>query len=118
VHSILGRFLEHSRVFVFGGAGDPVVFIGSADLMHRNLDRRVEALVRLTDPRHVSEMKALMSLGMSDEISSWHLSGDGRWTRHCHDKDGKKLTELQTMMIENNTKRRRKARRTVIAVHH
>jgi polyphosphate kinase len=118
VRSILGRFLEHSRVFVFGGAGEPVVFIGSADLMHRNLDRRVEALVRLTDQRHVSEMKTLMSLGMSDEISSWHLSGDGRWTRHCHDGDGKKLNELQTMMIENNTKRRRKARRTVIAVHH
>jgi len=116
VRSILGRFLEHSRVFVFGGAGDPVVFIGSADLMHRNLDRRVEALVRLTDPRHVSDMKALMSFGMGDEISSWHLSGDGTWTRHCHDADGKKLRDLQTMMIENNTKRRRKARRTVISV--
>jgi polyphosphate kinase len=118
VRSILGRFLEHSRVFVFGGAGDPVVFIGSADLMHRNLDRRVEALVRLTDPRHVSDMKALMSLGMSDEISSWHLSGDGTWTRYCHDADGKKLHELQTMMIENNTKRRRKARRTVTSARH
>ena len=118
VRSILGRFLEHSRVFVFGGAGEPVVFIGSADLMHRNLDRRVEALVRLTDPRHVSDMKALMSLGMSDEISSWHLSGDGTWTRYCHDADGKKLHELQTMMIENNTKRRRKARRTVTSVRH
>jgi len=118
VRSILGRFLEHSRVFVFGGAGDPVVFIGSADLMHRNLDRRVEALVRLTDPRHVSDMKALMSWGMSDEISSWHLSGDGTWTRHCHDADGKKLQELQAMMIENNTKRRRKARRTVTSARH
>jgi len=118
VRSILGRFLEHSRVFVFGGAGDPIVFIGSADLMHRNLDRRVEALVRLTDPRHVSDMKALMSWGMSDEISSWHLSGDGTWTRHCDDADGKKLQELQAMMIENNTKRRRKARRTVTSARH
>jgi polyphosphate kinase len=116
VHSILGRFLEHSRVFVFGGAGDAVVFIGSADLMHRNLDRRVEALVRLTDPRHVSDMKALMSFGMGDEISSWHLNGDGTWTRHCQEADGTKLQDLQTMMIENNTKRRRKARRTVISV--
>ena len=114
MHSILGRFLEHSRVFVFGGAGDAVVFIGSADLMHRNLDRRVEALVRLTDPRHVSDMKALMSFGMGDEISSWHLSGDGTWTRHCHGADGKELQDLQTM-IENNAKRRRKASRAAIA---
>jgi polyphosphate kinase len=118
VRSILGRFLEHSRVFVFGGAGDPIVFIGSADMMHRNLDRRVEALVRLVDPRHISDLKALMSFGMSDEVSSWHLSGDGRWTRHCTDVDGKGLLELQGTLIENNTKRRRKARRTVISGRH
>ena len=115
VRSILGRFLEHSRVFIFGGAGDPVVFIGSADMMHRNLDRRVEALIRLVDPRHISDMTSLMSLGMSDEVSSWHLNGEGRWTRHCQDADGKKLLELHDTLIENNTRRRRKARRTVIS---
>jgi polyphosphate kinase len=115
VHSILGRFLEHSRVFVFGGGGDPIVFIGSADMMHRNLDRRVEALVRLTDPRHIADLKALMSLGMSDDMSSWHLSGDGRWIRHSHDGDGKPLQELHSTLIENNTKRLRKARGTVIS---
>ena len=49
VRSVLGRFLEHSRIFLFGGGGDPQAFIGSADMMHRNLDRRVEALVRITD---------------------------------------------------------------------
>ena len=59
-----------------------------------------------------------MSWGMSDEVSSWHLSGDGTWTRHCHDADGKKLQELQAIMIENNTKRRRKARRTVTSARH
>jgi polyphosphate kinase len=115
VHSILGRFLEHSRVFVFGGGGDPIVFIGSADMMHRNLDRRVEALVRLTDPRHIADLEALMSLGMSDDMSSWHLSGDGRWIRHCHDGDGKPLQELHSTLIENNTKRLRKARGAVIS---
>jgi len=115
VRSILGRFLEHSRLFVFGGGGEPVVFIGSADLMHRNLDRRVEALIRLTDPRHIADMKFLMSLGMSDNTTSWHLSGDGSWTRHCHDADGKPLLELQSTMIENNAKRRRKASRAAIA---
>jgi len=115
VHSILGRFLEHSRLFIFGGAGDPSIFIGSADMMHRNLDRRVEALVRLSDPRHISDMKSLMTLGMSDEVSSWHLGGDGRWTRHCFDADGQDLLELQSKLIENNTKRRRKATRTAIS---
>jgi len=115
VHSILGRFLEHSRLFIFGGAGEPIVFIGSADMMHRNLDRRVEALVRLTDLRHISDMKSLMELGMSDGMTSWHLDGDGRWTRHCVDADGKPLLELQSTLIENNAKRRRKARRTVIS---
>ena len=115
VRSILGRFLEHSRLFVFGGAGDPIVFIGSADMMHRNLDRRVEALVRLTDPRHISDLKSLMSLGMSEGTSSWHLSGDGTWTRHSLDADGKPLLELQSTLIDNNTKRRRKARRTAIS---
>jgi len=111
VRSILGRFLEHSRLFVFGGAGEPIVFIGSADLMHRNLDRRVEALVRLVDPRHIAEMKALMTLGMSDQMTSWHLGGDGRWIRHCHDADGKELLELQSTLIANNAQRHRKARR-------
>jgi polyphosphate kinase len=115
VRSILGRFLEHSRVFVFGGGGDPIVFIGSADMMHRNLDRRVEALVRLVDPRHVADLKALVSLGMGDDVSSWHLSGDGRWTRHLTGPDGKELLELQSTLIENNSKRRTKARRTVIS---
>ena len=101
-------------MFVFGGGGDPIVFIGSADMMHRNLDRRVEALVRLTDPRHISDLSSLMRLGMSDDISSWHLSGDGRWARNCLDANGKKLLELQSTIIENNARRRRKARRTVI----
>ena len=114
VHSILGRFLEHSRLFIFGGGGDPVVYIGSADMMHRNLDRRVEALVRLSDPRHISDMKDLMVMGMSDDTTSWHLSGDGSWTRHCHDANGKELLELQSTLIAHNAKRRRKSRRMVI----
>jgi len=91
------------------------VFIGSADMMHRNLDRRVEALVRLSDPRHISDLTSLMTLGMSDDVSSWHLHGDGRWTRNCYDADGNNLLELQTKLIENNTKRRRKATRTAIS---
>ena len=90
VRSILGRFLEHSRLFIFGGGGDPIVLIGSADMMHRNLDRRVEALVRLSDPGHVADMQSLMGMGMSDDVSSWHLSGDGRWTRHLPRRQGQR----------------------------
>ena len=111
VRSILGRFLEHSRLFIFGGGGAPIVFIGSADMMHRNLDRRVEALLRLSDPAHVADMESLMGMGMSDDVSSWHLGGDGQWTRHRRDEHGNELLELQSALIETNARRRRKARR-------
>ena len=83
VHSVLGRFLEHSRVFLFGGGGEPEVYIGSADMMHRNLDRRVEALVRIADPEHVAELQSLLARGMSDDYAHWRLAGDGRWTRRA-----------------------------------
>ena len=111
VHSYLGRFLEHSRVFVFGGGGEPEVFIGSADMMHRNLDRRVEALLRITDPRHVEELCSLLARGMSDEYTHWELADDGRWTRHTTDPEGNPLPDLQTTLVEMHSKRRRKARR-------
>jgi polyphosphate kinase len=111
VRSVLGRFLEHSRIFLFGGGGDPQAFIGSADMMHRNLDRRVEALVRITDRGHVGELSSLMARGMSDDIASWRLTSDGRWVRHHLGADGLPLRDLQTELIEMHTKRRWKARR-------
>jgi polyphosphate kinase len=111
VHSILGRFLEHSRVFVFGGGGEPEVLIGSADMMHRNLDRRVEALLRITDPQHIAELRSLLDLGMSEDYTRWELSGDGRWTRRTTDAKGAPLADLQSTLIEMYDKRRRKARR-------
>jgi polyphosphate kinase len=111
VRSVLGRFLEHSRVFVFGGGGEPEVFIGSADMMHRNLDRRVEALVRVGDPRHVAELQDLIERGMGDAHPNWRLSGDGRWTRHTTDEQGRPLPDLQESLIAMHAKRRRKARR-------
>jgi len=111
VHSILGRFLEHSRIFLFGNGGEPEVYIGSADMMHRNLDRRVEALVRIAEERHVEELRALLERGMSDGYAHWRLGSDGRWTRVSSDGDGKPLADLQSTLIDLHAKRRRKARR-------
>ncbi|MEU3025913.1 RNA degradosome polyphosphate kinase [Nocardiopsis alba] len=95
VRSILGRFLEHSRVFVFENGGRPKVWIGSADLMPRNLDRRVEALVRIADPEQCRRLVGLMDLAMADGTSSWRLESDGSWTRVTHDENGQPLIDLQ-----------------------
>ena len=95
VRSVLGRYLEHSRIFSFAGGGDPAVFIGSADMMHRNLDRRVEALVRLSQPDHIREMNALFELAMSDAAATWHLGADGAWTRHQYAENGQPLIDVQ-----------------------
>jgi polyphosphate kinase len=111
VRSILGRFLEHSRVFWFNGGGEPVVYIGSADLMHRNLDRRVEALVRLRDPGHLTEIDDLMTLSVDPGTASWHLGADGLWTRHPHSADGATLRDLQAHLIANRPRRRGTRRR-------
>ncbi|NYD99754.1 polyphosphate kinase [Kineosphaera limosa] len=110
VRSILGRFLEHSRVFVFGLQGEGGVYIGSADMMHRNLDRRVETLVRISDPRHVEDLVRVVRRGMSDTTSSWHLTGEGRWHRHNRGNDGEPLTDLQTALITEHGRRRRRPR--------
>ncbi len=84
VRSILGRYLEHSRVFYFAngkGTDDPVWLLGSADLMQRNLDQRIEALVKVTDPNIVSELRRLLALLLHPDLRCWMLQSDGRWTR-------------------------------------
>ncbi len=106
VRSVLGRFLEHSRIFVFGNAGDPEVWFGSADMMHRNLDRRIEALVRVADPSHRAELSGLIDLGVSDETESWHLGPDGAWTRHSNDAEGRRLRHVQDLLIDSRQRRR------------
>ena len=68
VVSVLGRYLEHSRVFFFENAGDPDVFIGSADMMHRNLDRRVESLVHITQTDQIKELNDLLELAVSGTV--------------------------------------------------
>lgn len=106
VRSVLGRFLEHSRIFAFGNGGEPEVWFGSADMMHRNLDRRIEALVRVSDPAHRAALTRLLETGMSDTTSSWHLGPDGNWTRHATDPEGKPLRHVQEMLIDARRRRR------------
>jgi polyphosphate kinase len=112
VRSVLGRFLEHSRVYVFG-TGDPdpdaepgedpqagnEVWLGSADVMHRNLDRRVEALVRVAVPAHCKRVRELLDQGMDDATSNWWLDSEGGWTRHTRDDAGVPLLDVQESLI-------------------
>ncbi|MEU5834318.1 RNA degradosome polyphosphate kinase [Streptomyces diacarni] len=108
VRSVLGRFLEHSRVFSFAQGGDPEVWLGSADMMHRNLDRRIEALVRVTDPTHRTSLNRLLTTGMADTTASWHLGPDGVWTRHAQaaDGEGQPLPNVQELLIEGRRRKR------------
>ncbi len=83
VRSIVGRFLEHSRIFRFGEAGhDGTEYvIGSADMMPRNLDRRVEAMLRVTDRRLRSRLDEILDLNLADDTLAWSLEADGTWTK-------------------------------------
>jgi polyphosphate kinase len=81
VRSIVGRFLEHSRLLRFGNGGSDEFWIGSADLMHRNLDRRVEALVRITDHAAQAELRWVLDTVTSDTSGGFDLSPDGSWHR-------------------------------------
>jgi polyphosphate kinase len=81
--SIVGRYLEHSRIFRFGDRADPSVqyVIGSADLMPRNLDRRVEAMLRVTDQRSRDRLDEILDLNLADDVLAWYLEPDGTWHR-------------------------------------
>jgi polyphosphate kinase len=79
--SILGRFLEHSRVYYFGNDGEPDYWIGSADLMHRNLDRRVEVLCNVTDPSCSKQLREQLDLAFAPETAAWELQADDSWLR-------------------------------------
>ena len=119
VHSVLGRFLEHSRIYAFGtGIPDPdaqpdedpdadnEVWLGSPDIMHRNLDRRVESLVKVTDPAHCAKLREVIARGMDDGTSSWWLDGEGNWTRHARDDAGAPLRDVQESLIIDKSRGR------------
>ncbi len=104
VRSVLGRFLEHSRIFHFTNAGDDEFWIGSADIMHRNLDRRVESLVRIDSPSHKEKLQRIIDLEASDGISSWHLNGSV-WNRVTLSPTGERLPNLHDIMIQHQKAR-------------
>lgn len=99
VNSVLGRYLEHSRIFYFENGGDADVFIGSADMMHRNLDRRVETLVRIVQPDQIQQLKRIIDIGMSAEVDSWSLNSEGEWKRKSFTDSGTKYLDYQDQMM-------------------
>ncbi|HEY2195107.1 MAG TPA: RNA degradosome polyphosphate kinase [Actinomycetospora sp.] len=101
VRSILGRFLEHSRIFHFVGAGEH--WIGSADMMHRNLDRRVEELAPVTDPRLVAQLDGILDSATAPTTRCWVLEPDGSWTpwpvAAGEDADGMQVCDHQVQLL-------------------
>jgi polyphosphate kinase len=100
VRSVVGRFLEHSRIYWFENGGDPSVWIGSADLMHRNLDRRVEVLVQLPSEENVAQVSSLLDLAFAPTTYAWRLQDDGEWVMN----DG--ANHLQEVLIERQRRPR------------
>ncbi|GAA1421364.1 RNA degradosome polyphosphate kinase [Agrococcus citreus] len=110
IRSIVGRYLEHSRVFIFWNDGDPEVFIGSADMMHRNLDRRVEVLIQLTSSEHKRDIQQHFDKAMSPQTQSWWAESDGTWTRRFYAEDGSPLDDLHRDRMLQIQRRKRAGR--------
>ncbi|RYG24682.1 polyphosphate kinase 1 [bacterium] len=99
VVSVVGRLLEHSRVYWFGNGGHPDVLIGSADLMRRNLDRRIETLVPIEEPRIQEYLcHQVLMPALRDNVRAWDLQPDGTYVRH---KDGEKPFDSQTYLLSH-----------------
>ena len=96
VVSIIGRFLEHSRVFWFGNAGQAEVYLGSADWMGRNLDRRVEAVTPVDDPVLRQELETLLQTYLNDNRGAWDMASDGQFTQRQPQED-ERNSQLQLM---------------------
>jgi polyphosphate kinase len=99
VFSTLGRFLEHSRIYRFENGGDPEFFIGSADWMQRNLNRRVETIMPVADPTLKQELEQTLQIYENDNCSAWDMKPDGRYKRRSPRK-GEKRRAAQEVFIE------------------
>ncbi len=98
VRSILGRFLEHSRIFHFGLIDE--FWIGSADMMHRNLDRRVEVLVQVKDPRLTEQLKDIFASALDPATRCWELGSEGQWT--ALPQPGHKVRDHQVSLMDQH----------------
>jgi polyphosphate kinase len=99
VISILGRFLEHSRIFHFANGGENELWIGSADLMHRNLDRRVESMVMITQTDHKRMLLRALDSYLSPTTAHWNMNQSGTWDRVTKGSNGEDLTDLHQQVI-------------------
>jgi polyphosphate kinase len=99
VVSLVGRFLEHARIFAFSDGDDEKMYLGSADLMQRNLDRRVETAFPLREKRHREKVRRLLDLQLADNANGWELSPDGTFER-LHPKDGEEYVDSQAILLE------------------
>ena len=104
VRSILGRFLEHSRIYYFRNGGAEDYFIGSADMMHRNLDRRVESLVLIESEKHKQRLAAILDDSVSDKYSTWKLTDENKWVRNTKDHDGNYLVSFQDHFVDRHNR--------------
>lgn len=99
VVSLVGRFLEHARVLIFGEGEEEKVYLGSADLMQRNLDRRVEQLFPLRQERHRNSVRRLLELQLADNVNGWELNSDGSFETKSP-KEGEESLDSQTLLLE------------------
>ncbi len=107
VRSILGRFLEHSRIYSFEAGAKTSVFIGSADLMPRNLDHRVEVLVPIENARARQELQAVLDSVFADDVHAWTLGSDGSWSPVRKGKAAKPVDHQAAMMRRAQLRARR-----------
>ena len=110
VTSIIGRFLEHTRLYYFLTGGEEEYFIGSADLMHRNLEKRIEVLSPIEDPILQKEIRQILDIQLNDQSSAWEMKLDGQYERPANLK-GKRGRSSQEVLIEIAEKRRAAARK-------
>ena len=98
VRSVVGRFLEHSRIFYVENGGDPEYYLGSADLMTRNLDNRVEAIAPVEDPQIREQLRFVLEIMLADNRRAWEMNADGSYDQ-CRPDDGPTY-DTQAILME------------------
>ena len=106
VRSIVGRYLEHSRIYGFGPRAERTYYFGSADLMPRNLDRRVEALAPVTDDELRGRLQEILDVNLADDTLAWELGPDGSWAKVPTVDGVNTHKRLQELAVERSRRRR------------